>query len=213
MDSPNKLKILSNIQSNLNRKLDDIIPPVPPPLPPRQIENLDNEIDTLLKEINALSGSARRVTSGEIEQVLTSLVESEGIQKALLWETPYLNSLKIKDVLIKNGIEVIPNGSKKQSLAECDLGITEVDFALAETGTLCLVSASDKPRTASLLPRIHLALVKPENLRPDIHQVVAEAKGEAYFVFITGPSRTADIELTVALGVHGPQKLYAWVMV
>ena len=63
-----------------------------------------------------------------------------------------------------------------------------------------------------LLPRVHLAIVRPEMLRADMHQVFAEAKDSHYLVFITGPSRTADIELTVTLGVHGPKNLYVWMM-
>lgn len=49
-------------------------------------------------------------------------------------------------------------------------------------------------------------------LRADLHQVFAEAKDSNYLVFITGPSRTADIELTVTLGVHGPKNLYIWMI-
>ena len=94
----------------------------------------------------------------------------------------------------------------------CDLGITESDYLLPETVTLVLRSSAEKPRAVSLLPRVHLAIVRPEMLRPDMHQVFAEAKDGNYLVFITGPSRTADIELTVTLGVHGPKNLYVWMM-
>jgi L-lactate dehydrogenase complex protein LldG len=97
-------------------------------------------------------------------------------------------------------------------MAQCDLGVTEADVALPETGTLGLFSSSEKPRAVSLLPRIHLALVRPEAIRTDLHQVFAEARSQPYLVFITGPSRTADIELTVTLGVHGPQVLCVWVV-
>lgn len=97
-------------------------------------------------------------------------------------------------------------------MALCDLGITEADFLLPETGTIVLHSSGEKPRGVSLLPRIHLAIVQPEMLRADMHQVFAETKDSHYLVFITGPSRTADIELTVTLGVHGPKNLYVWMM-
>ena len=64
----------------------------------------------------------------------------------------------------------------------------------------------------SLLPRVHLAIFTPAVLRTDLHQALASAKGAGYSVFVTGPSRTSDIELTLTLGVHGPKALYAWVL-
>jgi L-lactate dehydrogenase complex protein LldG len=106
---------------------------------------------------------------------------------------------------------VAPNAGKHE-MALCDLGITEADYLLAETGTLILRSSAEKPRSVSLLPRVHLAIVRPELLRPDLHQVFTEAKDSYYLVFITGPSRTSDIELIVTLGVHGPRNLYVWMV-
>jgi hypothetical protein len=64
----------------------------------------------------------------------------------------------------------------------------------------------------ALLPRIHLALVRPAMLRPDMHQVFAKAKDSNYLVFIIGPSRIANIELTTTLGVHGPKELFVWIL-
>ena len=109
-------------------------------------------------------------------------------------------------------MELISPNANKRAMAQCDLGITEADFLLPETGTLVLKSSSEKSRAVSLLPRVYLAIVRPKLLRADMHQVFAEAKNSNYLVFITDPSRTADIELTVTLGVHGPKNLYVWIV-
>jgi L-lactate dehydrogenase complex protein LldG len=100
----------------------------------------------------------------------------------------------------------------KRAVAQCELGVTGADGVLPETGTLVLRSDAQRPRVVSLLPRVHLAIFTPQALRADLHQVFAEAKDSSYAVLVTGPSRTADIELTLTLGVHGPKALYAWVL-
>ena len=97
-----------------------------------------------------------------------------------------------------------PMGAGKHEMALCDLGITEANYLLPETGTIVLHSSAEMPCAVSLLPRIHLAIVRSEMLRLDMRQVFAEAKDSNYLVFITDPGRTADIELTTTLGVHGP---------
>jgi L-lactate dehydrogenase complex protein LldG len=104
-------------------------------------------------------------------------------------------------------VELVSPYASNREVAECDLGVTGADFGLPETGTLVLRSSSEQPRTVSLLPRVHLALIRSTCLRADLHQVFEEAKHAGYFVFVTGPSRTADIELTVTVGVHGPKTL------
>jgi L-lactate dehydrogenase complex protein LldG len=70
-----------------------------------------------------------------------------------------------------------------------------------------LRSSIKQPRTVSLLPRVHLAILRPACLRADLHQVFEEAGDDGYFVFVTGPSRPSDIELTVTVGVHRPKRL------
>jgi L-lactate dehydrogenase complex protein LldG len=141
-----------------------------------------------------------------------TLVKDQNIRKATVWETPHLKKLRAAEILKTLGVELISPTSNKHAMALCDLGVTEADFLLPETGTLVLGSSFEKPRAVSLLPRIHLAIVHPNMLRADMHQVFAEARDPHYLLFITGPSRTADIELTVTLGVHGPRHLFVWMM-
>ncbi|HZE73201.1 MAG TPA: lactate utilization protein [Pyrinomonadaceae bacterium] len=94
-----------------------------------------------------------------------------------------------------------------------DVGITSAQKAIAETGTLVLDSNSERHRLASLLPPVHIAIIDASQICLTLGEALAhihQDDGElsATITFITGPSRTADIELTLAIGVHGPQRLY-----
>jgi L-lactate dehydrogenase complex protein LldG len=178
----------------------------------RQAGSTDSEIQLFFDEIKKLSGVGQRLASDDITDVLKTLVVDKDIRKTTLWHTPLIEQLGLEGALHSLGVEIISPTANKHEMALCDLGITEADYLLPGTGTLVLRSSPEKPRAVSLLPRIHLAIVRPEMLRPDMHQVFAEAKDSNYLVFITGPSRTADIELTTTLGVHGPKDLYVWMI-
>ena len=204
--------VLENIRRSLARTPHSTRSLRPDILKPRLPESVDSEIQRFLSEVNKLSGKAERLEQANILSALQSLVAEQNIRKATVWNTPYLNQLQITNYLPSLGVELISPNADKHTIAQCDLGITAADYLLPETGTLVLRSSAEKPRAVSLAPRVHLAIVRPEMLRPDMHQVFAEAKDSHYLVFITGPSRTADIELTVTLGVHGPKNLYVWMM-
>jgi L-lactate dehydrogenase complex protein LldG len=92
--------------------------------------------------------------------------------------------------------------------AAAEVGLTGVHAAVAETGTLAVLSGEGTPRAASLLPPTHVAVVRRADLHPSMGAFFASCAdaiaGAACCTFITGPSRTADIELTLTLGVHGP---------
>ena len=152
-----------------------------------------------------LSGVGQKLSPADIASALKSLVAEQNIRKATVWNTPHLNQLGVTD---------------NSQLSWCGTCFPECEqtrngamrpwhhrsrLPSPETGTIVLSSSAEKPRAVSLLPRVHLAIVRPEMLRADMHQVFAEAKDSNYLVFITGASRTADIELTTTLGVHGPK--------
>src|SRR6266508_832259 len=204
--------VIENVRRSLGRTAQTPLGPRPVIYESRLPKSIAAEIDTLLNESKKLSGVGQKLSTPEIDSALKTLVEEQNIKKATVWETPYLRQLGITEILNALGVELVSPNASKHEMALCDLGITEADYLLPETGTLVLRSSAEKPRAVSLLPRIHLAIVRPEMLRADMHQVFAEAKDSHYLVFITGPSRTADIELTVTLGVHGPRNLYVWMI-
>lgn len=204
--------IVENIRQSLGRTAQTPLGLRPAIYKPRLPEALALEIEQFLGEIKKLSGVGQQLSSSNIESALKTLVTEQNIHKATVWNTLRLRQLQIANHLSSLGVELVSPSAEKHEMSGCDLGITEADFLLPETGTIVLSSSTEKPRAVSLLPRVHLAIVRSEMLRADMHQVFAEAKDKNYLVFITGPSRTADIELTTTLGVHGPKNLYVWMM-
>ena len=204
--------VLDTVRRSLGRTAQTPLGPRPAIFAPRPAAALDSEAACFLDEVTKVSGVAQWITPSTMESAFQTLVAEQKIQKATVWETASLRQWGVAGMLNTLGVELVAPNVGKHEMALCDLGVTEADYLLAETGTLVLRSSAEKPRAVSLLPRIHLAVVRPEQLRADLHQVFAEAKDSHYLVFITGPSRTSDIELTVTLGMHGPKNLFVWMV-
>ena len=168
-------------------------------------------MDLLLHEVAKLGGVTLKLAGPlEIPAAIGRLVEEERIRKAVVWRTEDVASLRLEEALAQIGVDVVDAELDKTELAECDLGVTVVDAALPETGTLVLRARPGARQAVSLLPRVHLAIVQGAALRADLQPVLDEIKADRRVHFITGPSRTADIEKTLAIGVHGPQRLHVW---
>jgi len=109
--------------------------------------------------------------------------------------------------------------ARREKLAElgrASAGLTGALAGLADTGTLVLHGGAGRPRLASLLPPVHIAMLRASHIYPTMAAFLA-AHAEAVhagsnLVFITGASRTSDIELTLTLGVHGPKILHIAVL-
>ncbi len=101
----------------------------------------------------------------------------------------------------------------RNNLQGIDLGLTYADYGIAETGTLVINSTGEDLRLATMVTDIHLAVLPVSRIRQDDREIASElhallADPKNYTAFITGPSRTADIERVLAIGVHGPLELH-----
>jgi L-lactate dehydrogenase complex protein LldG len=96
----------------------------------------------------------------------------------------------------------------REDLLACEFGITSAQHGIAETGTLVLASGAERNRLISLVPDVHVAVLRAERILPDLRAALAAVKDDPAVTFITGPSRTGDIELTLVVGVHGPKELF-----
>jgi L-lactate dehydrogenase complex protein LldG len=113
--------------------------------------------------------------------------------------------------------QILISQQHRQEAATAGLGITGADYAVAETGSVVLLPRQGISRLVSLLPPVHVALVRPQDVvetlddlfllrRLDYHRHGGEMG--SYLNFITGPSRTGDIEQTLVVGVHGPREVH-----
>ncbi len=110
------------------------------------------------------------------------------------------------------GFELIDAGMRSR-LAGIDIGFTVCDLGIAETGSLVLDSSSEEVRLTTMIAEVHVAVLPKSRLRATSYEAEAEVLklmggGPNYVAFITGASRTADIERVLALGVHGPLELH-----
>lgn len=104
----------------------------------------------------------------------------------------------------------------RDELLTCDAGLTTAQLGIAETGSLVLDSTGERHRWLSLLPPIHIAVLPADRVVATLAEALAAARGPddppGAITMITGPSRTADIELTLVVGVHGPKELHVLVL-
>src|SRR5689334_10934838 len=127
------------------------------------------------------------------------------------------NELEVKAALagITEGKRIATSDEppSTKDLFNFDVGITRAQAGIAETGTLVLDSAVERNRLVSLVPPIHIAILDASKIYATLGETLAMLQSSdevsPAITFITGPSRTADIELTLTVGVHGPQELHA----
>jgi L-lactate dehydrogenase complex protein LldG len=99
----------------------------------------------------------------------------------------------------------------REACAAADIGLTSADFALADTGTLVFLSESHESRLISLLPPCHIAVIERDKILTGLDELLSRVPHpcvqSSAMVLITGPSRTADIEMRLVRGVHGPGEI------
>nr|WP_315988770.1 lactate utilization protein [Desulforamulus aquiferis] len=100
----------------------------------------------------------------------------------------------------------------RENAATADLGISELDYAISEIGTLVGNASGLESRMVSILPPVHLVLIRTKNILPNLLSAIELYNKNLnqlprYLTFVSGPSRTADIERVLTIGVHGPGRL------
>ena len=193
-------------------------------------ERWPGTLDAFRREFESVGGVFYKVASvAMIPPVVARIAHEREARELVAWHSSALGAdltqalgargLDVHEMPTAEPVGVAERERLRAIAARADLGLTGVDLAIAETGTLVLVSGAGRPRSTSLLPPCHIALFDRTALVESLPQVGvfleawhgdgAPPADGAVVNFITGPSRTADIELTLTRGVHGPKEVHA----
>jgi len=186
----------------------DGIPPAPQPAvgdPPRETPTLlpADRLERFKNELTEVGGQFIACRQDEIGERLMEILSQRGISTLMSWADEYLPP-GLLDGLRAGGVDITQAPD-----ANVRAGLTGVSAAVAETGSLLICGGAGRPLSTSLLPEVHIAILREEDILDEVAQALNldEFKASSSAVLITGPSRTADIEMTLTIGVHGPGEL------
>jgi L-lactate dehydrogenase complex protein LldG len=182
-------------------------------------------VERFTAELTAIAGRVHRAaTAREAIATVIGLCREDGASRVLSWAPEWIGAPGLHAGLAANGIVVdqgwIPDGDDRiDRLAALDpirVGITGAFAGIAESGTIAVVSGAGRSRLASLLTPVHIAVLRADCMYPSLTAFLAAhadiAEQGSNLVLITGPSRTADIEMTLTRGVHGPGEIHVVVL-
>jgi len=175
------------------------------------VQPQENLSDTFRDNLIAVGGRFATVSGSEnVAVALQSILDELGARRVAVSDSEAVRSA-IAQVITK--AQILQNAPAPE-LFECDVGITEAQYGIAETGTLVLDGDKEASRLTSLVPEAHICILQAGNLRATMSSIlqILQERVSPLVTFITGPSRTSDIELTLALGIHGPRALYVIVI-
>ena len=180
---------------------------------------------TFARELEAIGGKFLGIlTPAEVTNRIVTLAGEIGAKTVALGQGVISDMDAIGEALERADCRIVrtipvadtERAAMRERVANADLGIAEADFAIASTGTLAVVSTGDRPSSLTLLPPASLVIVQIDRMMANLAAVLAElgpgGVAANRLTLITGPSRTADIEKRIVLGVHGPKSIHVIVV-
>lgn len=175
-----------------------------------------NSTDLLFAEFKEkaeiLSAEVHRVEGiKEASELVKSIIQGLVIEMIVYAPTELVNAIEPDSISKVTGV-AMRTDNLRENAASAGLGISELDYAIAEIGALVGNATSLESRMVSILPPIHLVLIRTKNMLPNLLSAIelySKDLGQLprYLTFVSGPSRTADIERVLTIGVHGPGRL------
>ncbi|KLU60034.1 lactate utilization protein C [Peptococcaceae bacterium CEB3] len=180
---------------------------------PNQEERPESLYEGFQKKLTAMAGECVRVRkAADIAAFLIPFFQENKIRTAGLVESPLTRAGRLLERLREAGIEMTTD-NLRQAAPSVGAGITQLKWGIAELGTLVQIGTDVDQRLLAMLPPLHVALVQTSELVPTLAEALKLIHSlpqiPGFVGFITGPSRTADIERVLTIGVHGPGRFLA----
>ena len=168
------------------------------------------------------------VTAAIVDLVRNKDPEWGHKKSVVAWQHPLIENLNLPASLSQQDVDVFltdlkePQGENlRQHVIDSYIGITAADFCMADTATLVMRTRAGQARSVSLVPAIHIAVIELNQIIADLKELYALLKWDPQvkkegltncMTFISGPSKTADIEATMVHGAHGPREVHIFVI-
>jgi len=217
-------RILKRLQQVAGRK--DLYVKRPEPVPVVAAPATVKEQQDLFCERARAQGTTVYVADNVVDARLhlVSWLQEQGVECVWGWDPAEVGVPGLDDVLGTIGVSwIVPEPERvtegdAKARHEVRVGITGADAGIATTGTVVLSSGRGRPRAVSLLPETHVAVLLGSRLFPTVEACLSAWEAlyhaqPANIVFVSGPSRTADIEMTLVMGVHGPRHVHVVLVV
>jgi len=211
--------VIDKVRRALGRTAPLSTPPGPPAIP----EPLTRLVHTDLGLPGLVAKRAEEnkihVDGVYVEELVPKLAEflkAQNCRTLILPESPFLEKLNVYDGLKAAGFTVRRwSEATLDEVYDLDCAVTDVYCAVAETGSLVIRAAEGHGRSISLVPDIHVAILQPKDFVPDLVDLFEKMKKDgpgSSTIIITGPSKTADIEMNLVMGVHGPRLVHVFLL-
>lgn len=181
----------------------------------------DKIVQQFQEKHESLAGIVHLVSGmGEAVEKAVAILQEKEVGKAAMAELPEEFGRNLAQKCTENGMELLKppfnNADLPKAFDSIQAGISWAAFAIAETGAIVEFTTDDALRLVSALPLVHISLLRASDLISTLKEAAAPIRNfyeenslNANVSFISGPSRTADIEMRLILGVHGPAETHA----
>jgi L-lactate dehydrogenase complex protein LldG len=213
-------EVIERVRRALKRSgASPITPPTPPALPDAVVRTVRGDVDLaklFTQRAAELKMIVTPVAAASAAAELVKFIAEHPIRKIALADSPLIERLKLREALSAAGLTVKRwSALTLDELYDYDCAVTDVDYAVAESGSLVIKPNRGHGRGMSLVPMYHVALIEQRQILPDLVDLFAELALDAdrsNVILISGPSKTADIEMNVVTGVHGPNVVNAFLL-